>query len=655
MMLRPPSAEQASALAIWDARKSQACSAAAGSGKTALLLHACARSAEPVLVLTYNKLLQTETSRALADCAPHATCRTFHGLCTEHLGPAPDDQALHEWIGAVRRGGIQPARLGFARVVVDEAQDVKDVFVALLGTLLDLESVQWLLVGDEAQMLYDFDEDDPANLDVLRTPWRFLGGAESDWARSRLSVSYRLSEPVAAVANAVRAPLRATRGGGAEHDVVPGNADSMLPVRFACCTAWEWLQTVRQYLQAVRAMSGALSDVAVLVPSTRDSSPPLRKLVNGLAAGGVSVRVGRPGGGPPGNSLTVSTYHAAKGAQFDFVVVIASDPRMSANALHVALTRARKHMLVVQDRRSPHMALLPADGLPAGLVQCDASWREWVRSRPDVCVPLEPRAPPLRRLNDAGRVAPRGRCIALSGEVVVPGGRGEPAPPLEPLALPESAYRCYEHAIRMMCEHAASGDCRMLTLMLAPPQHVPPEKLEAWLRAGRHDRALTVRASADELLPARARAALRRVAERGAAGWLDAGTCAVLWNSFHHAVDELLPSSGWGDPAEVAGGARRVREALMGEDGLVHDAVCARELDGQLVHCRCSAASAEAVCSVVFADELGREATLAACVPLAVHPTAERALLVNARTGEVVRLGLRCKDTFLRALLGDRR
>jgi hypothetical protein len=80
---------------------------------------------------------------------------------------------------------------------------------------------------------------------------------------------------------------------------------------------------------------------------------------------------------------------------------------------------------------------------------------------------------------------------------------------------------------------------------------------------------------------------------------------------------------------------------------VVHDAVCAREVDGQLVHCRCFAASADTVCSVVFADELGRDATL---LPLAAHPTAEQALLSNARTGEVVRIRLRCKDAFVRAL-----
>lgn len=69
------------------------CSAAAGSGKTTLLLHACRCSpaslctlrGEPVLVLTYNKLLQVEISRALADAAPACACGTSHGLCTEHL------------------------------------------------------------------------------------------------------------------------------------------------------------------------------------------------------------------------------------------------------------------------------------------------------------------------------------------------------------------------------------------------------------------------------------------------------------------------------------------------------------------------------------------------------------------------------------------
>lgn len=55
-------------------------SAAAGSGKAALLLHVCARAPND-----------------LAAC-----CRTCHGLCAEHPGPAPDDARLGSGVGGQR-------------------------------------------------------------------------------------------------------------------------------------------------------------------------------------------------------------------------------------------------------------------------------------------------------------------------------------------------------------------------------------------------------------------------------------------------------------------------------------------------------------------------------------------------------------------------
>ena len=90
---------------------------------------------------------------------------------------------------------------------------------------------------------------------------------------------------------------------------------------------------------------------------------------------------------------------------------------------------------------------------------------------------------------------------------------------------------------------------------------------------------------------------------------------------------------------------------MTGQQNLIYDYVCVTELEGRLLHCRCFAASEEAVVSVILANDVGREEMLAACIPLAVHPKATRALLINVRSGDMHIMKLHCKEAFLREVL----
>ena len=98
--LPAPSTEQLAALDVWNAGHNQVCVATAGAGKSTLLLHACEASTEPVLIVTYNKALQTEMDATLK--CPHC-CFTFHGLASAYVSVAPDDAALH----AIIDNGVQ--------------------------------------------------------------------------------------------------------------------------------------------------------------------------------------------------------------------------------------------------------------------------------------------------------------------------------------------------------------------------------------------------------------------------------------------------------------------------------------------------------------------------------------------------------------------
>ena len=66
----------------------------------------------------------------------------------------------------------------------------------LLKLVFDLPSTHTIICGDPEQMLYDFEQDDPARLDYLKRPADFFG-SQDNWTFERLSVSFRLTPPVA--------------------------------------------------------------------------------------------------------------------------------------------------------------------------------------------------------------------------------------------------------------------------------------------------------------------------------------------------------------------------------------------------------------------------------------------------------------------------
>jgi len=387
-MLPPPSPEQARAIEVWRSGENQVCSTATGSRKSTLLLHACAASDVPVLVLTYNKQLQLEVEARLesANLPVAHQCRTFHGLCSQHLGPTPDDESMH----AALQAGAEPAEpLRLTRVCVDEAQDLKQVYHSLLRALLgDLSSVQWLLVGDAVQMLNDYDPDDPALLTFMQAPEQHFGGTRA-WCHTSLTVSFRLPPSIAEVVDAVR------EDGGRLEGGARGDA---APVRFVALSNWRWADVLLPWIAHMRAAAPEFR-VCLLV-ARRRNNPPLRTLVNALARHGIPVHINgldvADARACVNNPVVVSTWHALKGTECDAAALLGVDARSAHNPLHVALTRARTHLLVLLNRDSMHHGLMravdPAGEHPPLDVVCDAATR-----RSAACPPPGGWAPPPAR------------------------------------------------------------------------------------------------------------------------------------------------------------------------------------------------------------------------------------------------------------------
>ena len=169
-----------------------------GAGKTRLLLAACEGAS---LVLAYNTQLAAAVTRALEE-REDTLCLTFHALCGRCLAPARDDAQLEAAVDAAERGRLTPRDVpDVTRVLVDEAQDVRPLYARLLRVLgLARDGVAMLVAGDRAQLIYDFDPDYPASLQLLDAPHELLGGRRMAPRRSTCPSPH---EAIASVVNAV--------------------------------------------------------------------------------------------------------------------------------------------------------------------------------------------------------------------------------------------------------------------------------------------------------------------------------------------------------------------------------------------------------------------------------------------------------------------
>lgn len=647
-MLPRPSSEQSVALRVWAEGKNQVCSAAAGGGKSTLLLHACASSAEPVLVLAYNKPLAVEMTEKLALFGiDHAQCFTFHGLCSHVYRLTPDDAVMHEVIAQVNGGEIEPRhRLAARRVCVDESQDMRDVYFRLVELLLPISEVQWLLVGDEMQMLYDYDDEDPARPDFMRTPERFF--APTDWVRTRLSVSFRLTPPLAALANALLDG----------EELAPGNGRANPPrSTIVTCTPSAWEKKVPSYMRQL-LLQLAPSKVALLVPSVRASgNRPVLNLINALTIAGIPLYIHGTDGADPRiqkDKVIVSTWHAAKGMQYEATIVLGVGEDSKHNPLHVAMTRSQGEQVVFHDRRKPRRKFLEAMISARDSVYQDHETSELVQRRADLpSGEAETIAPPGAR--DLDRWNPRGRCAALHALVEDCGEQHGGGDALEGEIVVrgrttwENVTRLYPLAVRMRAEDAARGDCLRVRAMLTP-QYVHKNKLDDEIAAANQARLVTLGISRDQMLPATVRAMISEICERPARthnDWCTLATAADAWCTYHHLALRILPAQ-WADASLLDTLGARL-QSWLGAD-CAYDVLLTREADSTRFYARCHALSRGVAFTVVYEEDISPALRLRACIPMALCPGVSRCAVLNLRTNTAHVLALRDRDAFLETL-----
>ena len=181
-------------------------SALAGTGKTTTALQVVQALQINTVILTYNRFLSDDCNERIHKFnIKNCVAFTYHGFiskCSATL--CNNDTALLELVRKWENGIDVPARYQHSLFIIDEIQDMKPSFYEALRFLFPLD-IQMMVVGDENQLLYDYQIDDAATPIFLQHSSQHFGMFTGDraWINLQLTVSYRMTPNIAAFCNVI--------------------------------------------------------------------------------------------------------------------------------------------------------------------------------------------------------------------------------------------------------------------------------------------------------------------------------------------------------------------------------------------------------------------------------------------------------------------
>ena len=143
-----------------------------GSGKTRVLVHKLASlllledvKHEQLLMLTFSRAAATEFKQRLMEMIGNAAhfveIKTFHSYCFDLLGRIGNLEEAGNVVAQaaemIKRGEVEPNKIGKTVLVIDEAQDMSAEEYSLVKALMDNnEEMRVIAVGDDDQNIYEF-------------------------------------------------------------------------------------------------------------------------------------------------------------------------------------------------------------------------------------------------------------------------------------------------------------------------------------------------------------------------------------------------------------------------------------------------------------------------------------------------------------------
>lgn len=382
-MLNPPSEEQLEAINAL-ATHNIVINAVAGSGKTTTVLHIAKKFPdEPILLLTYNKRLQLETTARANSCGiTNLEIRTYHAFCGAYTGKVCNDD--HKMLDILRDHHEDFTVKQYATIIIDESQDITPVFYELISIVLAKQdpSVKLCILGDEKQTIYDYNG---ANPQYIQRPAEFFGAKlhpSREWRHLKLSTTYRLTRQIADFVNfcahdyAQSAPLlTAVKDGPKPRYIITRKEIKKIQGEF--CVRYNENLIKREldyYLDYPNNTKP--SDIFILAPSIRGG---IRNPITGVEELLLNDEKYKPLIYIPKsddakldddiikNKIIFASFHQVKGLEREVVIIFGADDSyfdymarnladsrvICPNTFYVAFTRAKKHMSIFADVDKP--------------------------------------------------------------------------------------------------------------------------------------------------------------------------------------------------------------------------------------------------------------------------------------------------------------
>ena len=537
-----------------------------GGGKTRFLR--LASEGRRALVLTYSRKLCDELRPSLLGSA--VECMTFHSLCTKCLGMARDDEQLQDAVESVFSGTAQvvtpPPDVDL--VLIDEAQDVRALYVRLLG-VLGLLDRQVCIVGDVNQMIYDFDPMFPASDGLLRRSEEMLPYNRRPWFRTRTDTTHRLTRRMVALVNEVFGTklVSSKDGGGASAGSHAPETRLFPEVEVRQPKSMFRLKDCLSDLLGVQTAVSGGQGFLLLVDRKRGNRP-LIGFVNECSRLGVGVTVhGMDELGAVDESrrdgVECGTFWSCKGLESEVVVVLVPE-RCPRNPLYVALTRATRRLVLVMDPRECNVAMARAfvalRSTPGEPVMGDALWRSMCKvaqgpESSEESLEARPRTPPsgllgrnVDRLRVSRRIVKRDSVVRElpveehennAGETT----RCSPPPPESRGALDAGGALLVSMGLAR-AEFISTGRVSIMETVLHPTR-IDSEQAAQAIRLGLVSRWVSRSVPDDALLSPDLRALATDAYEHWKDDQLDKVAVVALagmaWNDFDHVMRRRLP------------------------------------------------------------------------------------------------------------------
>jgi superfamily I DNA/RNA helicase len=364
--------------------------AVAGAGKTTTICSAVQElpANKRVLVLCYNTNLRTGTMNKIND--PGVSVHTFHSFCH---GPMKEHMANTD-IGLIKLTEKSEEDRWFDCpvydiVIVDEAQDLNDVYFKILCKILSARDElstgrpQLVLIGDPMQSIYQFNG---ANSDYIVNPENYF--IRRKFVRLGMTKSFRLTPALASFVNSCTSSrgIAKIRAGSKAYDT-----DPIILMMNPWSAANNVYDIIIKYLKSSKKHK--VDDILILAHSVRSGKSkytrPVIALANLLIDAKLPVHIAGNITSPTDtkspaadDSISIMSFHQSKGLERKFVIVFDIDGYYFAatgeptdiipRTWYVAFTRSKGRLLIVHGSNNGQIPFMENQyntcGWPSGTI-----------------------------------------------------------------------------------------------------------------------------------------------------------------------------------------------------------------------------------------------------------------------------------------------